>query len=189
MPCQLTETLNICLKLATDLVFPNKRGQTVPENSTAIVPNCAWKRYRTVAFFGREGRCDKIKEEAINRSSLCFLLFFSQDEEHCFVWSLSWTSSSIFAQIFHLKRVFKIQQNMSWTERIIVLYWRHFAMLLFTFLVYSFFMKDNSLTTSFIISFFTSLSVSVSVIPDFGSPSRKQFHGARLCSRKMMIWT
>ena len=76
MPCQLTETLNICLKLATDLVFPNKRGQTVPENSTAIVPNCTWKRYRTVAFFGREGRCDKIKEEAINRSSLCFLLFF-----------------------------------------------------------------------------------------------------------------
>ena len=76
---------------------------------------------------------------------------------------------------------------MSWTERIIVLCWRHFAMLLFTFLVYSFFMKDNSLTTSFIISFFTSLSVSVSVIPDFGSPSRKQFHGARLCSRKMMI--
>ena len=49
-------------------------------------------------------------------------------------------------------------------------------MLLFPFLVYSFFMKGNRLTTSFIISFFTSLPVS-SPFPDRPRANNLTEHG------------
>ena len=74
----------------------------------AIAYDCLFWQGRTVWQDKRRGyQCHLVS----------FFFFFSQDEEYCFVWSLSWTSSSIFAQIFDLKRLFKIQQNMSWTER------------------------------------------------------------------------
>ena len=49
--------------------------RTAPLQSTTVLQSDS-VRERTIAFFGREGRCDKIKEEAINVTLFLSPFFF-----------------------------------------------------------------------------------------------------------------